>query len=74
MSQQKKTILLGLDNTIMQCFKKSKPKFNELVFDLASPYDDIGIIKRPYLDIFLAMVHKHFEIHVYLLLDILFFR
>lgn len=62
---QRKTILLDIDETI-SCTVPLNTKGLHLnsVRPLYGKMSQYGIIKRPYLDVFLCMVHKYYDVIV----------
>jgi hypothetical protein len=68
---QRKTILLDLDETI-SCTIPLNAKGIHLnsVRPLPGKMSQYGVIKRPYLDVFLCMIHKYYDIIVIVLSDI----
>ena len=60
-----KTLLLGLEETIIHTLLGSKKsEYSQNSIPLTGKYSKISVIKRPYLDIFLAMLCKYFSIYV----------
>jgi uncharacterized protein YacL (UPF0231 family) len=72
---QRKTILLDIDETI-SCTIPLNAKGLHLnsVRPLPGKMSQYGVIKRPYLDVFLCMIHKYYDIIVIALSDIFICR
>jgi hypothetical protein len=62
-----KTILLGLEETIIHTLIScKKSEYNQNSIPLTGKYSRYSVIKRPYLDVFIAMLSKYFSIYVLL--------